>query len=129
MTLRSSNSVPSRRRWRSQVAKYVAICAVGALAAAGVGGFYEIPWYAKWSGGGYSLVGGFQAGAPNPKVTCDGDANGDGRVNGIDLSMVLVDWGECDFCANCPGDLNNDCLLDGQDLGIVLSAWGDCPGP
>ena len=47
-----------------------------------------------------------------------GDINGDGNVNGIDLSLVLNQFGG-------PGsaDLNNDGVVDGGDLAIVLNGW------
>lgn len=56
-------------------------------------------------------------------VSCIGDLNSDGLVDGTDLGILLGDWGAC---PNCPADLNGDCVVDGTDLGILLSAWGPC---
>ena len=47
-----------------------------------------------------------------------GDFNGDGLVNGIDLGIFLVGWGQ-------PGttDLDGNDTTDGVDLGIMLVSW------
>lgn len=45
------------------------------------------------------------------------DLNGDGVVNGVDLSFVLSSWG------TPSGDVNGDQCTDGEDLTEVLSAW------
>lgn len=49
----------------------------------------------------------------------DPDINGDGLVNGADLTIVLANW-------NAPGgpaDVNCDDIVDGEDLTIVLAFW------
>jgi hypothetical protein len=56
-------------------------------------------------------------------VTCIGDLNGDGIVDGADLTMLLGAWGTDDPVA----DLNGDGLVDGADLTLMLGAWGLCP--
>lgn len=61
------------------------------------------------------LVRGFQ----NP---CPGDANGDFRVDFLDLNLVLGFFGMTG--PNLPGDVNNDCAVDFLDLNIVLSGFG-----
>ncbi len=48
-----------------------------------------------------------------------GDLNGDGRVDGADLGVLLAAWGLPDQDA----DLNGDGTVDGADLGILLSRW------
>ena len=55
---------------------------------------------------------------------CPADLNGDGAVDGADLTIVLSDWG----CAgaDCVGDLDGSGEVDGADLTIILSAWGNC---
>lgn len=47
-----------------------------------------------------------------------GDLNGDGRVDGADLALMLANWG-------LPGntDLNGDGTTNGADLTILLSRW------
>jgi hypothetical protein len=52
-----------------------------------------------------------------------GDLNHDGHVNGIDLAIVLNNWGICGSGA-CPADIDRDGLVNGVDLAIVLSNWG-----
>ena len=54
---------------------------------------------------------------------CPGDLNGDGKVDGSDLGMMLGAWGTNDPAA----DLNGDGKVDGGDLGTLLGAFGDCP--
>jgi formylglycine-generating enzyme required for sulfatase activity len=57
---------------------------------------------------------------------CDADANGDGVVNGSDLTVVLSGWGSCTSGAACAGDINDDGSVDGTDLTALLAAWGPC---
>lgn len=52
-----------------------------------------------------------------------GDLNHDGHVNGVDLAIVLNNWGICGSGA-CPADIDRDGLVNGVDLAIVLSNWG-----
>jgi len=47
-----------------------------------------------------------------------GDINGDGRVDGADLGLLLAAWG-----GSGPADLNGDGIVDGADLGLLLAAW------
>ncbi|MSR69302.1 MAG: hypothetical protein EXS17_03030 [Phycisphaerales bacterium] len=54
--------------------------------------------------------------APAPPV---GDVNGDGIVNGQDLTMLLSAWGS----SGGPADINADGIVSGLDLAIVLSSW------
>ena len=50
------------------------------------------------------------------------DLNGDGVVNGADLGLLLVGWGEPG-----PSDLDGDGTTDGSDLGLLLAAWSAGP--
>ena len=59
------------------------------------------------------------------EAPCDGDLNGDGVVNGSDLSQVLGFWGPC-ASDDCPADLNGDGEVNGADLSILLGSWGAC---
>lgn len=65
---------------------------------------------------------------------CDaGDFNFDGSVDGVDLAMLLADWGACDAfhdgrdarptCLR-QGDMNGDGHVDGLDLALLLGQWG-----
>ncbi|MBL9147768.1 MAG: dockerin type I repeat-containing protein [Phycisphaerae bacterium] len=55
-----------------------------------------------------------------PASSIPGDLDGDGSVNGADLSILLGSWGACSGCA---ADLNNDGFVDGADLSILLGGW------
>ena len=58
-----------------------------------------------------------------PKNPCPADLNGNGGVDGGDVTIVLGDWGLTDS----PADLNGDGVVGGADLTIVLASWGVCP--
>ena len=51
---------------------------------------------------------------------CPADLNGDGSVDGIDLSMILGAWEE----DHSDADLDGDGVVGGTDLAIILAAWG-----
>lgn len=46
------------------------------------------------------------------------DLNGDGRVDGQDLGILLVQWGQAGTA-----DFDGNGIVDGGDLGILLSRW------
>lgn len=56
---------------------------------------------------------------------CTEDLNGDGKVNGEDLGLFLVQWG---VCMECVADFTDDGVVNGADLGLMMVAWGNCPG-
>ena len=51
---------------------------------------------------------------------CPPDFDGNGIVNGADLSALLGAWG------TPARDLDGDGITSGADLSIVLGAWGIC---
>lgn len=56
------------------------------------------------------------------------DLNADGRVDGLDLSLLLASWGNCNdkYSTNlvsCSGDFNHDQQVDIDDLIVLLSNW------
>ena len=57
-------------------------------------------------------------------ATNPADLNGDGVVNGADLSILLAAWGACPPKAACPADLDGNGAVDGADLATLLAAWG-----
>ncbi|MBM4104801.1 MAG: hypothetical protein FJ257_00600 [Phycisphaerae bacterium] len=65
---------------------------------------------------GFSLV----VDAFGAAVTPLGDLNGDGSVDGADLSILLGAWGT----GGVPADLNGDGIVNGADLSILLGNWG-----
>ena len=55
----------------------------------------------------------------DPPETMPGDLNGDQRVNGADLGLLLSVWNSFDPEA----DLDGSGFVDGADIGLLLSAW------
>ncbi|MSR44699.1 MAG: hypothetical protein EXS15_04985 [Phycisphaerales bacterium] len=60
-------------------------------------------------------------GVPDECVACRADLNGDALVNGIDLSIVLANWG-----GSGAGDTDQSGVVNGIDLATILAAWGAC---
>jgi formylglycine-generating enzyme required for sulfatase activity len=58
--------------------------------------------------------------------SCGADLNGDGQVNGTDLSVILAGWGPCVSGPDCNGDINGDGSVNGTDLTALLAGWGEC---
>jgi len=58
-----------------------------------------------------------------PPEPCPGDANGDGAINGSDLSVLLGQFG----LSTAPGsgaDFNGDGVVDAADLSVLLARFG-----
>ncbi len=55
---------------------------------------------------------------------CPGDANADGRVDFLDLNLVLGEYGQTAFPGELAGDLDANGVVDFVDLNGVLSAYG-----
>lgn len=72
----------------------------------------------------YIAVGGFDSTIAGPlhvdiiEPSLPGDIDGDGRINGNDLALVLGNW-----LGTGVGDANGDGLVDGSDLAVVLNGW------
>ena len=56
---------------------------------------------------------------------CFEDVNADGNVDGVDLAVLLSQWGTCSPVA-CQCDFNSDGAVNGIDLALLLSKWGPC---
>ena len=54
------------------------------------------------------------------------DLNRDGVVDGADLGLLFVGWGEATDppAGQRTADLNDDGFVDGGDIGAILAAWG-----
>lgn len=55
---------------------------------------------------------------------CPEDLNGDGKVDGGDIGLLLAAWGTA---TGSSADLDGDGIVSGADLGLLLAAWGPCP--
>ncbi len=88
--------------------------AVNQIASFGEDGNGEL-YIVDHGGGIYKIV------PASGEVTCPepnpADLNGDGVVNGSDMTIILSCWG-----APC-ADINGDGTTDGQDMTVVLSSW------
>lgn len=74
------------------------------------------------------LVGDWFDGGGNEICSCPADLDGDGIVDGFDLTTLLANWGPCKDPVACEfADLNFNGLVNGEDLLILLSGWGPCP--
>lgn len=54
-----------------------------------------------------------------PNAAAPADINGDGSINGLDIAILLSNWG----LSGRAGDADGDGTVDGDDLSIVLNAW------
>ncbi|MEY3024916.1 MAG: hypothetical protein RJA16_1742 [Planctomycetota bacterium] len=45
-------------------------------------------------------------------------------MNGADLGLVLIEWGQ----ASDRSDLDGNGVVNGADLGLLLNGWGPCGG-
>ena len=61
------------------------------------------------------------------QAQCAADVNHDQRVDGVDLTQILSNWGTNE--GSVESDINGDGRVDGVDLAIGLGAWGVCPDP
>ena len=75
---------------------------------------------ARGGDGRHYLITGFVP--PTGPVT---DLNWDGNTDGVDLGILLSDWGPCP--SPCGSDFNADGAVDGNDLAQLLAKWGSCP--
>ena len=57
------------------------------------------------------------------ETECPGDFDGNGLIDGGDLTIILAEWG----LANMDSDLSGDGVVGGEDLAILLGRWGLCP--
>jgi hypothetical protein len=73
---------------------------------------------ATWRGAGTTCADGNGDGSADACARL-GDLNGDGRVSGADLGILLGDWGS----ALQRSDLNRDGTVNGSDLGLLLGEW------
>lgn len=70
-------------------------------------------------GGTTTSGGGAVTALPKTKT---GDANGDDKVDEIDLSLLMSQWGQKG--TGLSGDLNKDGVVDELDFGLLMANWG-----
>lgn len=58
-----------------------------------------------------------------PSEGCDGDLDGDGRVDVVDLLSVISAWGPC---VGCDVDIDGDGSVGVTDLLGIIDNWGTC---
>ena len=51
------------------------------------------------------------------------DLNDDGRIDSVDLTILLSHWGRCVKRDECIADLDHDGWVDGRDMSVLVSAW------
>ena len=78
---------------------------------------------AAWRGAGTTCADGNGNGIADQceSQSVPGDVNGDGFVNGLDMTQILANWGPT--TAGNAADLNDDGIVDGLDMTVVLSNW------
>lgn len=52
-----------------------------------------------------------------------GDANGDGKVDAIDLNRLATNWGKAN-AALSEGNFDESGSIDAIDLNIIATSWG-----
>ncbi len=77
-----------------------------------LGATFTAQWVVQLNG-----TNGVNCGAPS----CPADFNGDGLRNGLDMTVILSNWG------STGGDCNGDGTTNGLDMTVLLSGWGICP--
>jgi predicted carbohydrate-binding protein with CBM5 and CBM33 domain len=74
------------------------------------------------AGEGFYMLADVDFGNCSETCECVGDLDGDGRVDGGDLGVMLISWGGPD------GDVTDDGTTDASDVAMLLGSWGSC-GP
>ena len=89
------------------------------------------------AGGEFVIVGGFwgmPAGSSggctrDPAWVCDGDVDGNGAVNPVDLGLLQSVFGSEDPQDLCNFDMDCNGAINPVDSGIVQSLFGTCDNP
>lgn len=68
------------------------------------------------------------AGPTSGGCSCAADINGNGSVDGNDLSIVLTTWGTSGQQSGFDADIDGNGIVNGMELGFILTGWGPC-GP
>ncbi|MEY4534943.1 MAG: hypothetical protein RLZZ246_1261, partial [Planctomycetota bacterium] len=79
--------------------------------------------YLKGQGALWDAVWGDPPAGVTQQSTQTPDLDGNGRVDGADLGLMLSAFGADDPSQAVRGDLNDDGQVDGLDLGVLLAGW------
>ncbi|MGH7290755.1 MAG: dockerin type I domain-containing protein, partial [Myxococcota bacterium] len=139
-TSSATNLVPGLTGFLERVYRHDRMTGETVLLCPGMGGAAADSWCSNSNISGNGLVVVFESPATNlvpadfnfnidafafdltPQLV--GDLNGDGVVNGLDLALLLGEWGACpDPEGICPADLDVDLVVNGFDLAILLANW------
>ncbi|NBQ15886.1 MAG: hypothetical protein EBU31_15060, partial [Proteobacteria bacterium] len=94
-------------------------------AGAGLDNFMEWDFYAQQASGtttANAIFGDFWVFATPD--SCPSDLDRNGLVDTADISVLLLDFGDCQSCA---GDLDGNGLVDTADVSLLLLDFGSCP--
>ena len=75
-------------------------------------------WTGNTGNGQQVITDTLNVGPPPPPCL---DLNNDSTINGADLAILLINWGQPGM-----GDFNNDGVVNGVDLATLLTNWGPC---
>ena len=76
---------------------------------------------APMSGGAFRIQSGFVPMCPS---SCEpGDLDCDGNINGGDLGVLLLSFGECPDPFDCSADLDGNGEVDAGDISLMLVSW------
>src|SRR5207237_635683 len=77
----------------------------------------NVQWFAEDG----STTGGAGEVIPTASGGKTGDVNGDGKINALDLSILLSHWNQAG--TRTQGDLSGDGRINALDLSMLLSNW------
>jgi hypothetical protein len=80
-------------------------------------------------GGHWSTPAPFRPCVRDPQWDCDGDVDGDGGVNPVDLGIIQANFGNHTEQALCNYDIDCNGVINPVDSGIVQSLFGTCDPP
>jgi hypothetical protein len=100
----------------------------GSISVLSLGSYPDAGGPALYAGGYFAVAGTVAASsiAKWQRCYCPADLDQDGDVDGVDLNLLLGNWGAC-ASDPCLGDLDENGVVDSADLAILLAATGPCP--
>lgn len=127
------------------------VCAIaGSAFAQGTGNvpnpLYDVHYWTQSCGGGtsagctFSVAGSIGEGTVGPMASANyniwsgfvpdagpscapTDLNCDGRTDGGDIAVVLLNWGQCPCGSGCEGDIDQNGYVDAGDIALISLDW------